>query len=175
MIKKPNGNSNLQTLDADIQEELWQRMNKEAAAASLNWLRQTLFERGDLGEVEATHFSSDSALSRWFAWYGKYRVLARSKGAVDLIKEWMARESPGMTPDELAEFGNGVFLALATRGGDVKAWNMAMLALARHRNSLVNQKRVELLETKITEANEVITEEPSQETKADKLRRIFGR
>lgn len=166
-MRKPSGNDVLKTLTEDQQNEIFRRLGEPGGtyAAVRRWI-------SDTWSVSC----SESALQRFYAWAAQRRLLAAADGAAEAAQDWLKDAMPEMSPDDLLEAGNRLYLALSMKDGNVKAWSQAVLALSRARNSKANMQKAEAALLKMQKADAVLVDVAlSDAERVEKMRRIFGK
>lgn len=143
--RKPPGNSTLKTLPDAVKEELFQLCDTGTQREALEWLKK---EHG----IE----TSDSTLSKFYAWYADTRFVREGNHLASNFEDWVKDALPSITPDELADIGQQAFLATAIRNGEGKEFDRFTKTLARLKNARANESRSSLAWKRLEQAARVL-------------------
>lgn len=163
--RKRSGNSLLQGLPPEIQAQLWELCEAGGSYADcLEWLERDVFQEGEA--------SSISSLQRWRVWYAKAGRFVQSEGAIDAAAEWAKEKLPGLEPEKLMDMLSMMYLSEMGAAG---AKPLDFVRIAKFvQSNLKNKEQKEEARRKLEEAGKVDQADTPQ-SRADKLRAIFGR
>lgn len=144
--RKPRSDSRLKVLPEDRQAAIAEMLRSK----SLDEVRRELRADG----IE----TSMAALSEFWSWWQVRESLRRREARVGAIIEQVHCEQPEIDADHLFRLGQSVFGALSIAEEDSAAWYRTQrLAIAR--DSLeVERRRVALLEQKLRQVQDAVTQ-----------------
>ena len=177
-MRKPRGDSVLKTLPPERQADIIERLTRAGGTyrETRAWLNADGIE------------TSLAALHEFYSWYQINNVLrAVERDSQDFMA--MLREyEPDMPEDKITKLGSQYFQSRALKAGDAETF--LAVTDARHKADIANRKldqkeramdlerrRVELLEKKAAQADEVraaLESEASPEDIMQRTRAIFG-
>ncbi|MFN0068332.1 MAG: hypothetical protein ACKVYV_11925 [Limisphaerales bacterium] len=153
MRKKPRSDSPLRGLEDDQQAEV------------IGWLK-TLSQPEARAKIQAAHgfAPGNTTLSKFWTWWHQEQRFARNMGLVESLMRRVKEAAPGITDEELDDFGYRQLSLLALEEGDAQSF--AKLRGQRH-EALLGRDKLELArkaEARAREALELEREKFRRET-----------
>jgi len=161
--RKARGDSVLKTLPPARQEALSEYAATHTLAESVAWLKADGVR------------SNRNSVSEFLSWYSLQAQLAQNATTVETLLEQLKQSHPQLSPEALDQAGQMFFTALSIEQRDSLGWKRAQDIKVKNRNLDLIERRVKLLEQKVTSATEVLgNAEISEEEKALRMYELFG-
>jgi len=176
MNRKPRSDSALKTLPEDRQAAIADYARTHSLQETVTWLREDGVR------------TSITALSSWLSWWSMSQIFRQSESDAQEFREWLAKEFPKLSEDELDQRAALRFQFDAMRSGDPDTY--LAFATARHRAKMdkvkadqkerslaLDERRLSLLEKKAAQADaaaKVVDSKLTPEEKLSRMRQIFG-
>lgn len=175
-MRKPRGDSNLKTLPEDQQEEIIARL--AAKGGTLQSVKAWL-------AADHRVTCSVASLSEFYSWYRLKERMDQTESTVEQVMAKLAEGNAGLSPQQLREYGDLLFMAEATKTGDPKTYIAMAQVLQTDRKlnqderKLANDdRRIALLEKKAAQADaakDLLQDETlTMEQRNAKMRETFG-
>lgn len=140
--KKPRASSPLQMLPEDRQAEIIEQMKKLSTVEVRKWLADDGFK------------TSTAALSEFWSWWHLRRQFTQSQSDVETLLENIRKSDPGLSEDQLYNYGQQIFGVLAMKSEDAKDWARLQLVRQRQAKLALETNRIKILQERTKQLEE---------------------
>jgi len=165
-MRKARPEAVLKTLPPGVQAELWRLLHTTTYEAAVPLVREKWGVK-----------TGTTALSRFFDWYPRSRILERAATVTDEVVGKLKAVGVGLDDDTASRAGQAFFETLALQEGDAELFLDLRKLRQKDRQHQLTERRIALLEKKAQQADAaagvVHDDTMTEEQKAARLREIF--